>query len=214
MNDSIFLNNIQNGQEKPDRPLRADALANRTHLLETAARLFAEDSVADVHMERIALETGVGKGTLYRHFASKGELCLALLDDQFRAFQNKMLAQIQQGTAGETPQLEQLVRFLDAYVWFLDTYMPFMCEIERGGLENLARSAPYDWVNMTVKGLLQMAVAAGELPPGLDVPFWADMLLAPLSAPYFRFLRQQRGFDPKRISKNLRVLIYSQQFAG
>ncbi len=214
MSDSISLNNIQNGQDKPDRPLRADAVANRARLLETAARLFAEDGVAEVHMERIARETGVGKGTLYRHFASKGELCLALLDDQFKAFQNKMLAQMRQGTADETPQLEQLARFFDAYVWFLDTYMPLMCEIERGGVPSLARQAPYAWLNMTVKGLLQTAVAAGELSPGLDIAFWADMLLAPLTATFFRFLRERRGFDPYRISQNLRALIYSQQYAG
>jgi AcrR family transcriptional regulator len=214
LNDSISLNNIQIGQDKPDRSLRADAVANRAHLLETAARLFAEDSVAEVHMERIARETGVGKGTLYRHFASKGELCLALLDDQFRAFQNKMLSQMRQGTNDGTSRLEQLAHFLDAYVWFLDTYMPFMCEIERGGVQSLVSPAPYVWLNMTVRGLLQTAVTAGELPTGLDIPFWADMLLAPLSAPFFRFLRERRGFDPNRISKNLRVLIYSQQYAG
>jgi AcrR family transcriptional regulator len=164
-------------------------------------------------MERIARKAGVGKGTLYRHFANKGELCLALLDDQFRAFQNKMLAQMRQGTTDETPQMEQLAHFLDAYVWFLDTYTPLMCEIERGGVQSLAKPAPYAWLNMTVKGLLQTAVAAGELPPGLDIPFWADMLLAPLTAPFFRFLRERRGFDPYRINENLRALTYSLQYA-
>ena len=49
------------------RPLRADAQRNRDQLLKVAARAFSQKG-ADVTLESIANEAGVGIGTLYRHF--------------------------------------------------------------------------------------------------------------------------------------------------
>jgi len=53
-----------------DRPLRADAQRNRDRLLEVAVRAFSRGSEdgADVTLDAIAKEAGVGIGTLYRHF--------------------------------------------------------------------------------------------------------------------------------------------------
>ncbi|HZE38910.1 MAG TPA: helix-turn-helix domain-containing protein [Stackebrandtia sp.] len=65
----------------PNRPLRADAARNQRLLLTAAADEFAEHglgaSVAD-----IARRAGVGKGTVFRHFATKDELIAAILIDR------------------------------------------------------------------------------------------------------------------------------------
>jgi len=55
------------------RPLRADARRNRDALLENAAAAFAEHGV-DASLEDIARRTGVGIGTLYRHFPTREAL--------------------------------------------------------------------------------------------------------------------------------------------
>ncbi|MEC3909495.1 helix-turn-helix domain-containing protein [Sphingobium sp. CR2-8] len=60
------------------RPARVDARQNRAHILEIAGRAFAENSV-DLSMDSIARMAGVGSGTLYRHFANKDALLVALL---------------------------------------------------------------------------------------------------------------------------------------
>jgi AcrR family transcriptional regulator len=68
--------------------MRADAVRSRKQLLDAAAELFAERG-ADVSVAEIADRAGVGKGTVFRHFASKEDLIAAivgdLLDDLVRA---------------------------------------------------------------------------------------------------------------------------------
>ncbi|MFF5216188.1 TetR/AcrR family transcriptional regulator [Micromonospora sp. NPDC000442] len=59
--------------EQPSRPLRADALRNRQRLLEAAVRAFSR-SDAEVTLEQIARDAGVGIGTLYRHFPTREAL--------------------------------------------------------------------------------------------------------------------------------------------
>lgn len=64
------------------RPMRADALRNRARVLDAARDVFAEQGV-DAGMEAIAQCAGVGVGTVYRHFATKEALILALIEVRF-----------------------------------------------------------------------------------------------------------------------------------
>ncbi len=64
------------------RPLRADAQRNRDRLLEAAVRAFSQEG-ADVTLDSIAKQAGVGIGTLYRHFPTRE----ALVD---AAYQNEL----------------------------------------------------------------------------------------------------------------------------
>jgi AcrR family transcriptional regulator len=67
---------------------RADARRNRKRILAAAREQFAEHGV-DVHMERIARASGVGVGTVYRHFPAKQDLLQALADERFAGFAEK-----------------------------------------------------------------------------------------------------------------------------
>lgn len=55
------------------RPLRADAARNRQRLLDTAVRAFSHQG-AEVTLEAVARDAGVGIGTLYRHFPTREAL--------------------------------------------------------------------------------------------------------------------------------------------
>ncbi|MEU1973406.1 helix-turn-helix domain-containing protein [Microbacterium sp. NPDC019599] len=57
--------------------MRADAEANREKLLDAAAGLFAEQGV-EAPFALIAERAGVGKGTLYRHFADRDAVIVGL----------------------------------------------------------------------------------------------------------------------------------------
>jgi AcrR family transcriptional regulator len=188
---------------------RRDAAANRALLLETAEKLFAEHGVSAVTMAEIAQVAGVGKGTLYRRFAHKGELCLALLDSQLQAFQNDQLDIMRQSAEHGDAYLRQLVTFLAALIQFTERHMPLLWEIDQYGQsmdgEDIER--PHSWQYMTAHGLLQRARRAGEVAPDLDAPFVAEALLAPLVARTYLFQREQLGFTPERITAGLSRLV-------
>ena len=66
------------------RPLRADAARNRELLLAAAADEFAERGL-DASVADIARRAGVGKGTVFRHFATKDDLIAAIVLDRLNA---------------------------------------------------------------------------------------------------------------------------------
>jgi len=211
MSDQELSLGVIGDQGTTQKPERRDAAANRALILETADKLFAERGVQDVNMADIAQAAGVGKGTLYRRFANKGELCLALMDTQMTDFQNSILSRMQQLNAQGVPKLEQLDQFLDALVYFTDTHSPLLCVAQSAGLlqdvEERMIQLPHFWQYMTVKGLLKTAVSHHELSPNLDIEYLADALLAPLRADIFRYQREVRGFSLERISAGLRMII-------
>lgn len=67
-----------------ERPLRSDARRNRKRILEAARNAFAETG-RGVQMDDVARLTGVGVGTVYRHFPTKEDLVLELVRESVRA---------------------------------------------------------------------------------------------------------------------------------
>ncbi len=63
----------------PEVAVRADARRNRIRILEAAQQAITEVGI-DVSMDDIAKLADVGKGTLYRHFASREDLLTAILE--------------------------------------------------------------------------------------------------------------------------------------
>ena len=195
----------------PSKSVRRDAAENRVLILQTAEKLFEERGVDAVNMADIAQVAGVGKGTLYRRFANKGELCLALMDSQMTEFQNGMISRMQALSTQNVSKLEQLDQFLDALVHFTDVHSPLLCVAQRAGLlegENETIQLPHFWQYMTVKGLLRGAQIDGELSSDLDIDYLADAVLAPLKADIFRYQRQVREFSLDRISAGLRQFVH------
>jgi AcrR family transcriptional regulator len=65
--------------------LRADARRNREKIIEGARKVFARDG-ASAQMEDVARISGVGVGTVYRHFPTKDALMTELVRRTFESF--------------------------------------------------------------------------------------------------------------------------------
>lgn len=189
------------GVESSWQPLplteRRDALANRQQILAAARRLFAERGVAAVTMQQIAQAAGVGQGTLYRRYASKGQLCAALLGEQVFSLQQEV-----SGWRNEAaPAFAILDRLLLRLADFNEANGPLLAAMTEGANEAAGgyyHSPMYDWLHKVVAGLLAHAVAVGEC-ASLDPEATADVLLATLLIDLYRFQRSERGFSQQRI---------------
>jgi AcrR family transcriptional regulator len=97
------------------RPLRADAQRNRERLLEVAVRAFAHDD-ADVSLDAIAREAGVGIGTLYRHFPTRE----ALIEAAYRSELARLCDAADELLAGSPPDVA-LRAWMDLFVDYMTT---------------------------------------------------------------------------------------------
>jgi AcrR family transcriptional regulator len=195
----------------PKRARRADAIANRTLILATAQRLFAKHGVANICMAAIAEAAGVGKGTLYRGFANKGELCHALMDEDMQLFQDEILQLFRE--KHDQLALTRLDAFLDHLVHFMEFHAPLLREVQNQNAlpidataQQIAAQMWLPWLRTTIGMLLQQAEQNGEA-RDLDIPYLVDAILAPLNARLFIYQREMLGFDLERISHGLRRLV-------
>lgn len=82
----------------------------RRRILDTAARLFLDEGVRSVGINRIVAESDVALMTLYRHFASRDALIEAVIQDQDRRWRERTLAI----AAGAGDPAEQILAIFDA----------------------------------------------------------------------------------------------------
>ena len=62
----------------------------RRHVVETAYALFKRDGFHATGIDRIIAEAGVAKMTMYRHFPSKDDLIVAVLEHRARRFERQL----------------------------------------------------------------------------------------------------------------------------
>jgi AcrR family transcriptional regulator len=170
---------------------RADALKNRALILETASRLFNERGVSAVTMSDIVEEAAIGKGTLYRHFENKFDLCHSMLDHDQRALQERSLEYLRE----HDDALANLSWFLAEIAHFVDRNIELLCVgTDHGAV--LDHPAHW-WWRMTIRGLL------GQINPPGDLDYISDMLYLMLDVRTIFFQRQQQGYSIERISDGL-----------
>jgi AcrR family transcriptional regulator len=145
---------------------RADARRNEQTLLAAAAAVFVTSGV-EAPVRDIATAAGVGMGTIYRHFPTRADLIIAVYRHQVEACAEAGPALL---ASSSTPH-EALTKWIDLFVDFLITKHGLAAAMQSdhagfGALHAyfLARLQP------VCARLLEAAVAAGEIQPGVD-PF-------------------------------------------
>lgn len=90
----------------------------RNAILGAASRIFADLGYGATEMDRVALELGLSKGTLYLYFANKEALFLACVDQGMRALTQVVRDEM---TLVHDP-LDKLVVAFRAYLRFIDEH--------------------------------------------------------------------------------------------
>ena len=91
---------------------RADAVRNRTSILEAARQLVTEQGT-EVAMGEIARAAGVAVGTLYRHFPNKADLLAAVVNEYVEALADDAQDAWARVEAGRADAAQELLEFLE-----------------------------------------------------------------------------------------------------
>ena len=160
---------------------RADAARNRHHLLATAREMLTELGADRITMDALAERSGLGKGTVFRRFATRAGIFRALLDDSERAFQEKVLAGPPPLGPG-APPVRRLVAYGQARISFLIEHR----DIARAALHG---RQPVPAGSQTPLSLAHVRMLLGKLDLELtSVDLLAVQLTAALDAPLLLFL--------------------------
>jgi AcrR family transcriptional regulator len=147
----------------PERKPRSDAQRNRERILEVAKQAFTK-SGANASLDDIARQSGVGPGTLYRHFSTREEL----LEAVYRTEVEK-LAEAERKFADTLPPLEALRAWMLLFVDYIaakQIIAPALNALLANPKKVFEASHAQVWEAIRV--LVKRAIKSGEVRKDLD----------------------------------------------
>jgi AcrR family transcriptional regulator len=152
------------------RKPRADAQRNRERILEMAKEAFTQ-SGANISLDDVARQAGVGAGTLYRHFPTRE----ALLEAVYHAEVAK-LAAAEREFSGKMPPVEALRAWMLLFVDYIAAKRIIAPALNTlvGGPSKVFESSGAQ-IKGAIYALVKRAIESGDIRPDLD-PF--DLLRA------------------------------------
>jgi len=144
--------------EMKTRKPRVDAVRNRDRVLEAAKAVFSAGGAA-ASLETVARTAGVGIGTLYRHFPTRE----ALFEAVYRR-EVQQLGDLAERLKQEAKPIDALRRWMRSNVKFVATKKGMSAALALAAYKNSELfSYSFDRLTQAVGGLLDRAVAAGEI---------------------------------------------------
>jgi TetR/AcrR family fatty acid metabolism transcriptional regulator len=95
-------------------PVRRPRTETRELILDAVDTLFGRSGYARMTIEDVAREAGIGKGSIYLHFASKEDLALSSIDRLIE----RLLAELRELAASDRPAADRLARMLETRVLY------------------------------------------------------------------------------------------------
>jgi AcrR family transcriptional regulator len=196
--------------------LRADARRNREAVLAAARERFSAEGL-HCQMEDIASAAGVGVGTVYRHFPTKGDLLSALVADRFE----RQAERAERALAEDDPwqafcdlirasaKLQMSDRALSEYIasqpelgqqaavasGLADLTEQLMVKAQRAG--GMRADAVIEDVPTLICGLCAITAGAAGSMPELNWERYVEIMLDGLRAPGHNELPPPRGSLPR-----------------
>jgi AcrR family transcriptional regulator len=156
-------------QDIPPRPAADEPFLDaRERILRTAYELFRRHSTHTVGVDRIVAEAGVAKTTLYRHFRSKDDLIVAVMERHQELWTRGWFAREVEARAA-TPAGRLLAVFDVLEEWFREDNFPgclfINCLIETHDELGEIRAASVRGIEEVYVILRQLAADAGAADP-------------------------------------------------
>ena len=149
--------------QPPKRKPRADAARNRERILEVAKEAFTR-SGANASLDDIAKQSGVGPGTLYRHFPTREELLQAV----YRSELEKLAAAERKFAETMTP-IEALRAWLLLFVDAIAAKQLIAPALNTlVGDHKKVFAASYAQMQGAIRALVKRAIKSGDIRKDLD----------------------------------------------
>jgi TetR/AcrR family acrAB operon transcriptional repressor len=191
---------------------RRDKEETRARVVDAARTLFSREGFERVTIRMIAEEAGVATGSVFITFTSKDELCDEIMAEYAQALGARLQAEAVRSRGMPTAQrLAGLAAVgLDAppeRLTFIREAVAAAWTRNENAERKLRHAASGIWD--AVHGVLQEAVAAGELPQGFDVRCGAELVAMVAMAAFRHALYEALPHEVvvERVGKQLDMLI-------
>ncbi|WP_455057424.1 TetR/AcrR family transcriptional regulator [Jutongia sp.] len=88
----------------------------RRMIIDTAFRIFVEQKIEPVSMGEIASAAGIGRATLFRYYANKLELVIAVCAAKWKEYLDELDAKRPLSSIGDIPAIDRFTFTLDSYI--------------------------------------------------------------------------------------------------
>lgn len=163
------------------RGRRTDAVANHARIL-AAARASLTESGLNMEITEVAERAGVGVGTLYRHFANRDELVLAVLTQLFEEVHARVLA------AAELADPLEALRYIPYSLTACQSLFAVLQDPRAARITHEVKARMHGASSMTeeilavVEGIIARGVQAGVFRADLDTQVTALAVLGTIGA--------------------------------
>jgi TetR/AcrR family acrAB operon transcriptional repressor len=191
------------------RRTKEEALATREQVLDAAERVFRARGVGHASLAEVADAAGVTRGAIYHHFASKAELFEAMLAraempidaafDAARAPVTDPLATLRQTTINALLHLasDRRVQNVFEVAYLRCEYTDELEPVEKRHLHEREQC-----LGLGI-GLLDQAVANGQLPADTDTRLGSTLMYAYVSGVMRDWVQAPQSFDLKTAAPQL-----------
>jgi len=161
----------KDGRGRPSTPFL------RERILESAAKLFAEEEFDQVLIDDVAAHAGVGKGSVYRQFKSKEELYAAAVINGFVKLQREIRAALA-GCSTMRTQIETIVRLALRFFWGRQQFFSLLRDPKAlPRVQERQYRAQREDLSRLISAVLDDGVKRGAIRSNIDTQIAAESLL-------------------------------------
>ncbi|MGM1063103.1 TetR/AcrR family transcriptional regulator [Saccharothrix sp. Mg75] len=169
--------------------MRKDAERNHAAVLAAAARLITERGL-DFAMDEVAVEAGVGKGTVFRRFGDREGLVRAVAERGAERWLEQSRALV---AADHLPAGERVITFVATLFDHVMASLPLVVALERESAHDTSCDGAYLTTHARLAALIT------QVRPGADVELAAHALLAQLRGDVLHHLVHRCGLGVDRV---------------
>ncbi len=189
-------------------PRLVDKVEKKKAVLMAARRVFARKGLALTKIDDIAMEAGIGKGTVYEYFRSKDDIFFALFEEMKKELHRRIFE-----VDGELPPREKLHRLVVSALLAFEEWRDFgyilldFWAMHKGGTSTRIRfDEIYDDARSALSALIRDGIKSGDFRK-VNPTHTASTLIAIFDGLLLQWIFNPKSFSLKTMADTISELI-------